>query len=64
MADVDALADVLCRVARLAEDLPEVVEMDINPLLAGPDGCLALDCKIRVERVGGSEPTLRRRRLR
>ena len=32
-ADVDALADVLCRVARLAEDLPEIVEMDLIPVL-------------------------------
>ncbi len=63
-ADVGALADVLCRVARLAEDLPEIVEMDLNPVLASPDGCLALDCKIRVRREVTPEPELRRRKLR
>ncbi len=62
-ADVDAIADVLCRVARLADDLPEIVEMDLNPVLAGPEGCRALDCKIRVRPPLVSEPSLRRRHL-
>ena len=64
VADIDALANVVCRVARLAEDLPEVVEMDLNPVLAGPDGCQVLDCKIRVKAPAIKEPQLRRRRLR
>jgi acetyl coenzyme A synthetase (ADP forming)-like protein len=63
-ADIDALADVLCRVARLAEDLPQVVEMDLNPVVAGPTGCVALDCKIRVEIPSAPEPVLRRRHMR
>ena len=62
-ADVDALADVLCRVARLAEDLPEIVEMDLNPVLAGPEGCRSLDCKIRVKPPQATAPVLRRRHL-
>ena len=64
VADIDALANVVCRVARLAEDLPEVVEMDLNPVLAGPDGCQVLDCKIRVKAPAIKEPQLRRRHLR
>ena len=64
VADIDALANVVCRVARLAEDLPEVVEMDLNPVLAGPDGCQVLDCKIRVKALAIKEPQLRRRHLR
>jgi acetyl coenzyme A synthetase (ADP forming)-like protein len=63
-ADIGALADLICRVARLAEDLPEVVEMDLNPVVAGPEGCLALDCKIRVAAVSAYDPVLRRRHLR
>ena len=62
-ADIDALADLLCRVARLAEDLPEIAEMDLNPVLAGPDGCQVLDCKVRVHARGAGEPELRRRQL-
>jgi acyl-CoA synthetase (NDP forming) len=63
-ADVAALADLLCRVARLAGDIPEVVEMDLNPVIAGPRGCLALDAKIRVAHQATPEPALRRRHLR
>ena len=35
-----ALADALLRVSRLADDLPEVSELDLNPVLARPDGVL------------------------
>ena len=47
-ADAAALADLLHRLARLAEDLPEVAELDLNPVVAGPDGCVAVDARIRV----------------
>lgn len=62
-ADLDALADVLCRVARLAEDLPEVVELDLNPVVSSASGCAVLDAKVRVRSVA-PEPVLRRRQLR
>ncbi|GMU63807.1 MAG: acetyltransferase [Acidobacteriota bacterium] len=48
-ADVDKLVDVLLRLAALARDFPEVVELDINPFLAAPAGrSLALDARARV----------------
>jgi len=50
-ADTAALADLLHRLSRLSVDLPEVVELDLNPVLAGPDGCVAVDARVRVERV-------------
>jgi acetyl coenzyme A synthetase (ADP forming)-like protein len=64
--DTDALAEVLCRVARLAEDVPEVVEMDLNPVVAWPRGrgCMIIDAKIRVAHPAVPEPVLRRRHLR
>ena len=34
--DTAALADVLLRVSRLADDLPEVAELDLNPVIARP----------------------------
>jgi acetyl coenzyme A synthetase (ADP forming)-like protein len=63
--DTDALADVLCRVARLAEDAPEVVEMDLNPVVAWPRGrgCMVIDAKVRVAHPAAPEPVLRRRHL-
>ena len=49
-ADADALADLVLRLARLGDDLPAVAELDLNPVLALPDGCVAVDARIRVSR--------------
>jgi hypothetical protein len=48
-ADRASLEDLLHRLSRLASDLPEVVELDLNPILAGVDGCVTVDMRIRVE---------------
>jgi len=47
-ADTDALVELLARLGRLAEDFPELAELDLNPVLAGPDGCVAVDARIRI----------------
>ena len=47
-ADLDAIALTLVKLSQLAADLPELVEVDINPLLADPDGVIALDARIRL----------------
>jgi acetyltransferase len=44
--DLDAVALALVKLSQLACDLAEVVEIDINPLLARPDGIVALDARI------------------
>ncbi len=46
--DVAALEEVILRVGVLAEEIEEVVEMDINPVVVSPAGVLAIDVKIRV----------------
>jgi acyl-CoA synthetase (NDP forming) len=46
--DTDALEQLLLRVAQLAEDFPEVSELDLNPVVAVPDGVSALDVKLRL----------------
>jgi acetate---CoA ligase (ADP-forming) len=51
--DQRALTDLLHRLSALAVDIPEVVELDLNPVLARADGCTAVDQRIRVRRVGG-----------
>jgi hypothetical protein len=61
--DTGALEDLLQRVGRLAEDLPEVAELDLNPVLAGPGGVLAVDVKLRLAPVTG-EPDSYVRSLR
>jgi acyl-CoA synthetase (NDP forming) len=47
-ASVGALTDLVYRLAVLGEELPAVAELDLNPVLALPDGCLALDARVRV----------------
>jgi acyl-CoA synthetase (NDP forming) len=49
-----ALVDLVQRLARLADDLPEVAELDLNPVLALPESCVAVDARIRLHaRPGG-----------
>jgi acyl-CoA synthetase (NDP forming) len=47
-ADEAALVDLLLRLSLLADDLPEVAELDLNPVLALPDGCVAVDARVRI----------------
>ena len=47
-ADESALVDLLLRLSLLAEDLPEVAELDLNPVLALPDRCFAVDARVRL----------------
>ena len=61
-ADVAALADALLRVSRLADDLPEVAELDLNPIIAHPDGISAVDARVRLTTVEPQDPFLRRLR--
>ncbi|MDP9239930.1 MAG: GNAT family N-acetyltransferase [Actinomycetota bacterium] len=60
--DVRALEDMILRVARLAEDLPELAELDLNPVIAGPDGAIAVDVKVRLQPVVVTDRLLRRLR--
>jgi acyl-CoA synthetase (NDP forming)/GNAT superfamily N-acetyltransferase len=46
--DLDALEDIVLRAGRLAHDLPEVAELDLNPVIATPTGALVADAKVRV----------------
>ena len=46
--DVEALRDVLARVSALADDLPEIVEMDLNPVFVRQHGAVAADVRVRV----------------
>ena len=45
-ADMEAISQVLIQVAHLAAELPEIAELDINPLLADASGVIALDARV------------------
>ena len=59
-ADIGALRDTLLRVSGLASDLPQVVELDLNPVIPRPDGVVAVDARIRVTSYRLADPFLRR----
>jgi len=50
-ADIEALNDLLLRIGRLVEEVPEISEMDLNPIFALPpgQGCLVVDARISVK---------------
>ncbi len=54
-ADIKAIEGVLLRISQLVEEIPEISELDLNPIFALPEGegCRIVDARIRVE------PTLR-----
>ncbi len=47
-ADLDRLADVAVRISQLVAELPEITEIDLNPVLARPDATLAVDVRVRI----------------
>lgn len=58
-ADVAALEDLLLRVSRLVEEVPEISELDLNPVFALPPGlgCRIVDARIALKPTGAtSEP--------
>ena len=61
-ADLDALQDALLRISRLADDLPQVAELDLNPVIARPDGAFAVDARVRVTSRAAADPFLRQLR--
>ncbi len=46
--DMRALSEAICRFAQLAVDLPELAEIEVNPLVAGHAGVIAVDARARL----------------
>jgi acyl-CoA synthetase (NDP forming)/RimJ/RimL family protein N-acetyltransferase len=51
--DVGALEDVVARVSVLADQLPEVAELELNPVVASPQGVTVLGARVRLARPPG-----------
>ncbi len=48
-ADVDAVVETIQRLSQLVTDFPSILELDINPLVVGPDGVQAIDLRLTVD---------------
>jgi acetyl coenzyme A synthetase (ADP forming)-like protein len=46
--DVGALEGLLLRIARMADDIPQLAEMDLNPVIVSPHGAVVVDAKARL----------------
>ena len=49
-ADLDAVVETIQRLSQLITDFPAISELDINPLVVGPDGACAVDLRLTVDR--------------
>ncbi len=58
-ADLEALEETLLRISRLVEEIPEISELDLNPIFALPpgQGCRIVDARIRVSGEGRNDMT-------
>jgi acetate---CoA ligase (ADP-forming) len=56
-ADAEAVTDVVLRIARLVDDFPEIAELDLNPVIAGPEGCVIVDARVRIGAVARAPRT-------
>jgi acetyltransferase len=48
-ADIGAIAECIQRLSQLSVELPEIAELDVNPLVALSQGCRALDARIIID---------------
>jgi acetyl coenzyme A synthetase (ADP forming)-like protein len=55
--DAGCLIDLLHRLSRLADDFPEVAELDLNPVLADAQRCVAVDSRVRLRRATAQPQT-------
>lgn len=48
MMDVKSLQELIVRVSFMAEDLPEIAELDCNPVIVHPQGAVVVDARVRL----------------
>jgi hypothetical protein len=58
----EAQRDLLLRVSRLADDLPVITDLDLNPVIARPDWVFVADARVKVAPCTPQDPFLRRLR--
>jgi acyl-CoA synthetase (NDP forming) len=61
-AGLASLKDMLLRVSQMAEDLPQITELDLSPVIARHDGALAADARVRLQPAQPADAYLRQLR--
>ncbi|HET7734506.1 MAG TPA: GNAT family N-acetyltransferase [Nocardioidaceae bacterium] len=62
--DVAALEELICSLGRLSLDVPEIAELDLNPVMATPEGVVLVDVKMRLaEAAPGTDGVPRQLRM-
>jgi len=61
-ADLASLKDLLLRVSQLADDLSQVAELDLGPVIVRHDGTVPVDARIRIQPAGSADAYLRQLR--
>jgi acetyltransferase len=51
-ANIDAVIDAFIAISQIAEDFPEIKELDINPLIASEKGVLVVDGRVKLHKIG------------
>ena len=59
--DEQALVDLIVALGRLAVDVPELVEADLNPVMCTPQGAALVDVKLRLDHGGPVDAGVPRR---
>ena len=61
-ADLASLRTMMLRVSQLADDLPQVAELELSPVVARPDGALAVNGRVRIQAAEPADAYLRQLR--
>jgi acyl-CoA synthetase (NDP forming)/GNAT superfamily N-acetyltransferase len=59
-AGLAALRDMLLRISRMADDLPQIAELELSPVVGRPDGAQAVDGRVRLQAAEPRDAYLRR----
>ena len=58
-ADLASLKSMLLRVSQMADDLPQIAELELSPVVARPDGALAVNGRVRIQAAEANDSYLR-----
>jgi acyl-CoA synthetase (NDP forming) len=54
--DIAAVENMLMRISAMVDAHPEIAELDCNPVIAGPDGAMVVDARVRLHEHAPARP--------